>query len=162
MRIAKRRRLEKKTDYKLRMNLLKSGKPRIVFRKSNRYVTGQCIRSENAKDYVVTGLNSKELLFYGWPKEKTGGLKSLPACYLTGFLLGKKTLEKTKEECIFDIGMLRNVKKSRIYAFLKGVIDSGVRINAKEDIFPDERRLRGDHTNLKEIFGKVKSNIENE
>jgi len=162
MRVPKRRRLEGKTNYRLRINILRSEKPRIVFRKSNKYITGQFIKSENAQDYVITGTTSKELLFYGWPKEKIGSLKSLPACYLTGFLLGKKVLEKSKEDCVFDIGVLRNIKKSRIYAFLKGAKDAGVRINAKEKVFPDERRLRGDSIGLKEIFEKVKLNIENE
>lgn len=161
MNVEKRRRLENKTDYRLRIELLKSGKPRIVFRKTNKYVIGQCLESENAQDKIITGLTSKELLKYGWPKENLGSLKSLPACYLTGFLLGKRILKKTAQECILDMGMLRNVKKSRIYAFLKGIVDSGVKINASKEIFPDEKRLKGEHTKVKHIFEKVKESIKN-
>jgi large subunit ribosomal protein L18 len=36
--INRRRRREGKTDYSKRINLLKSGAPRIVFRKTNRYL----------------------------------------------------------------------------------------------------------------------------
>jgi large subunit ribosomal protein L18 len=163
MKIPKRRRREGKTDYKLRIGLLKSEKPRIVFRKTNRYVIGQCVKSKNAQDYTVLGVNSKDLLDYGWPAERTGSLKSLPACYLSGLLLGKKILKKEKEkEFIFDIGMLRHVYKSKIYAFLKGVKDAGVNVNAKAEVFPDEKRLKGEHTKVKEIFDRVKEKIEEE
>ena len=41
--IRKRRRRENKTDYKMRINLLKSQIQRIVFRKSNRYIIGQVV-----------------------------------------------------------------------------------------------------------------------
>lgn len=160
-RISKRRRLEGRTDYKARINLLRSGKKRIVFRKTNRYIIGQYVESKEARDFVSVGAMSKELLKYGWPENAVGGLKSLPAGYLTGFLLGKKISDKTeKAEAVFDIGLIRNVRKSRIYAFLKGVIDSGVKINAGKDIFPDEKRLKGEQLKNKIDFDKIKQNIE--
>jgi len=163
MKIKKRRRREGKTDYKLRMGLLKSEKPRIVFRKTNKYIIGQCVKSKNAQDYVVVGINSKDLLDYEWPAERAGSLKSLPACYLSGLLLGKKILKEEKgKEFIFDIGMLRHVPKSKIYAFLKGVIDAGIKTNTKGEVFPDEKRLKGEHTKVKDIFNKVKEKIEEE
>jgi len=162
MRVEKRRRRESKTDYRLRIELLKSDKPRIVFRKTNRYVIGQCIESENAQDITRVGITSKELLKYGWPKENLGSLKSIPACYLTGFLLGKKILKKGKQECILDIGMIRSIKKSRVYAFLKGVVDSGVKMNVEKEVFPDEKRIKGEHTKVKDIFEKVKESIKHE
>ncbi len=162
MRPRKRRR-EGKTDYKARIALLRSGKARVVFRKTNRYVIGQYVKSTEGRDKVIIGLNSKELLKYGWPENLKGSLKSLSACYLTGFLLGKKILDKEeKVEAIFDIGLLRGIKKSREYAFLKGVIDAEVKIGGKKEIFPDEERLKGEHLkkNLREIFNKIKENIE--
>jgi len=86
----RRRRKEGKTDYKSRLGLLKSGKARVVARKTNRYFIGQIVISDIAQDKVIIGANSKELLSKGWPEELKGSLKSLTACYLTGFLLGKK------------------------------------------------------------------------
>ena len=162
MRVEKRRRRESKTDYRLRIGLLKSGKPRIVFRKTNRYVIGQCIESENAQDVVRVGVTSKDLLKHGWPKENLGSLKSMPACYLTGLLLGKRILKKIKHDCILDIGMLRSIKKSRVYAFVKGVIDSGVKMNVENEMFPDEKRIKGEHTKVKGIFENVKEKIKHE
>jgi large subunit ribosomal protein L18 len=99
---------------------------------------------------------------YGWPKENLGSLKSIPACYLTGFLLGKKILKIGKKECILDIGMIRSIKKSRVYAFLKGVVDSGVKMNVEKEVFPDEKRIKGEHTKVKNIFEKVKESIKHE
>ena len=124
----RRRRKEGKTDYKSRLGLLKSGKARVIARKTNRYFIGQIVISDIAQDKVIVGVNSKELLSKGWPEELKGSLKSLTACYLTGILLGKK-IEGSKEpikEYILDIGLQRNIKKSRLYAFLKGVVVGGV------------------------------------
>jgi len=161
-RVDKRRRREGKTDYKARLKLLESGLPRIVVRKSNRYVLAQYITSEDARDKILIGASSKELLKSGWPKNAQGSLKSLPACYLTGLLLGKKIKEKVKKEkvkAILDIGLMRNIKKSRIYSLLKGVVDSGVEINHKKEIFPDEKRIRGEHLKNKINFQEIKNKV---
>jgi len=158
----KRRRAEGKTDYLARITQLKSGKPRVVFRRTNRYIIGQYVKSDEAQDRVIITTNSIELLSYGWPENALGSLKSLPACYLTGFLLGKRILEKEKKtEAILDIGLLRNSSKSRTYAFLKGVLDAGVKVPCKEEVFPDEKRLRGEYlkSKIKDVFGKIKEKI---
>ncbi|MBI5871711.1 50S ribosomal protein L18 [archaeon] len=161
----KRRRKEGKTDYLARTNILKSEKLRIVFRKTNRYIIGQAVKSEEAQDKVLITTNSRELLGYGWPENAVGSLKSLPACYLTGFLLGKKISKKSMDtEAIPDIGLLRNVPKSRAYGFFKGVVDSGVKVKCNEESFPDEKRLTGENlkSKIKEFFKKIKNEIEEE
>ncbi len=156
----KRRRAEGKTDYRKRIILLGGGKPRIVFRKTNRYIISQYVKSEGAKDKVLFGANSSELLNYGWPEKNKGSLKSLPACYLTGFLLGRKISDiKEKAEGVADFGLLRSIPKSRNYAFLKGVIDAGVAVNAGEEIFPNEERLKGKHMKISIELDKIKENI---
>ncbi len=137
MRTIRRRRKEGKTDYKARLFLLKSGLPRIVLRRSNKYFTAQYVQSQNAQDKVVIGVNSKDLLKYGWDKNKAGSLKSKTAGYLTGFLLGKKILDRElPEKAIFDIGLRRSIAKSRIYAFAMGIIDSGIKMNVKKEFLP--------------------------
>lgn len=138
-RTIRRRRKEGKTDYKARLGLLKSGKPRVVVRKSNKYIIGQVVVSDIAQDKVVCGVSSKELLSHGWPKELVGNLKSLPACYLAGFLLGKKS--KEVKEGILDIGLQRNISKSGIYAFLRGLIDSGFDLPHSEKALPNDEML---------------------
>jgi len=138
-RTIRRRRKEGKTDYKARFGLLKSGKARVVVRKTNKYLIGQIVSSDIAQDKVVVGVNSKDLLANGWPKELVGSLKSLPACYLSGYLLGKKS--KEIKEGVLDIGLHRNISQSRIYAFLKGLVDSGFKIVHDEKVFPSDEML---------------------
>jgi len=149
------------TDYSKRIKLLKSGVPRVVFRKTNKYVTAQYVTSKGAIDKVEIGVSSKALLNHGWPKGKEGSLKSIPAVYLTGFFIGKKISEKKLETPICDSGMIRNLRKNRFFAFLKGLKDGGVTIKCDEKHFPGEDRIKGKH--LKEDFSKtfeeVKSKI---
>ena len=119
MKTRKRRRLEGKTDYLNRKNLLKSGKPRIVFRKTNKYVIAQYVESKEAKDKIKIGMNSKILLKYGWPKQAQGSLKTIPASYFLGFLIGKKIVKEKLENPIVDFGMLRTIPKNKLFGFLK-------------------------------------------
>jgi large subunit ribosomal protein L18 len=156
--INKRRRRERKTDYSKRINLLKSGSPRIVFRKTNRYLIAQYIISKEAKDMIKNGLTTKILLNYGWPEKARGSLKSVTAAYLLGILMSKKISDK-KNNPIIDIGMIRNVHKSKLYAFIKGLIDSGINLKYNEGIFPDENRIRGEHLKNKIPFEQIKSKI---
>jgi large subunit ribosomal protein L18 len=162
MKTLKRRRKENKTDYKKRLGLLKAEVPRIVFRKSNRYVIAQYVESKGAQDKIVFGITSKELLKQGWPEDMKGSLKSLPASYLTGFYLGKKIHEKKLGKPIIDFGMIRNVNKSRAFAFIKGLVDSGLDIKHKKESFPDEGRFMGKKLkrDFSVHFNKIKSKIE--
>ena len=156
-RTIRRRRKEGKTDYKARFGLLKSGKARVVVRKTNKYLIGQIVSSDIAQDKVVVGINSKDLLANGWPKELAGSLKSLPACYLSGYLLGKKS--KEIKEGILDIGLHRNISQSRIYAFLKGLVDSGFKIAHDEKVFPSDEMLNKNEKTgnlIKQVKEKIK------
>lgn len=161
VRTQKRRRREAKTDYSNRLKLLKGHKPRIVFRKTNRYIIAQYVTSEKAQDKVEITMSSKDLLKNGWPKEKEGSLKSLPAAYFTGILIAKKIVSEKKETPILDLGMLRVLHKSKIYAFIKGLIDGGIKIKCPKEAFPEEERIQG--KNMKEDFSKkfeeIKSKI---
>ena len=141
MRSVRRRRLERKTDYKARFGLLKSGKSRLVVRKTNRYVIAQIVKSDIAKDKVLLGMSTKDLLSLGWPKEKQGSLKSLAACYSIGFLIGQKAKTLKETDLILDMGMHRNTHKSRIYAVLKGAIDAGITIPVSEQSLPEEKDI---------------------
>ena len=164
MRTIKRRRKQSKTDYGKRIKLLKSGFPRIVFRKTNTYVLSQYVETKEAQDKVIFGFCSKDLFRYGWPKEFENSLKSIPAAYLLGFLSGKRIQKEKLKTPLPDFGMSRMVHKTKVYAFLKGLIDSGLELKYKKDIFPDENKLSG--KNLKKDFSsefsKIKSKIEKE
>ena len=164
MKTQRRRRQEGKTDYGKRVKLLKSEKPRLVVRRTNRYIIAQYTLSEDAKDKIIFGINSKALLKYGWPEEFRGSLKSLSAAYLTGFLMGKKIQKQKLEQPIIDFGMLRMQHKNKLFAFIKGVIDSGIEISCKEEAFPEEERIKGKKLkkDFSKHFEKIKAKIETE
>ncbi len=135
-----RRRRTMKTDYQNRLRLLKSGKARLVIRKSARNVVCQLVEYQPAGDKTVCTVDSKELAKFGW-KAGTG---NIPAAYLTGLLCGIRAKGKVKE-AILDAGLYRSTKGSRIYAALRGAADAGLRVPFSEEIAPDDDRLRGQH-----------------
>ncbi|MCK9597228.1 hypothetical protein M0R19_08655 [Candidatus Pacearchaeota archaeon] len=158
----KRRQKQAKTDYHKRIKLLKGNSPRITFRKTNKYITTQYIISKEALDKIEIGITSKKLLDYGWPKESEGSLKSIPASYFTGMLMGKLIIQKNlPKNPIIDIGMTRNVHKSKIYGFLKGLIDAGIIIKCDKKFFPTEETIKGKNMkkDISKIFDKIKSSM---
>lgn len=161
MKIAKRRRREGKTDYRTRKELLKSRLPRIIFRKTNKYIILQYAESEEAKDKVILGLSSKKLLSFGWPKEFTGSLKSLASSYLSGLLIGKMIKErKGQVGTVLDIGLVRNRAKGRVYAAVKGIVDAGIKVKCREEMLPELEKIKA--SSKKPInLEKIKNNIEN-
>jgi len=138
-----RRRREGKTNYKKRLAILKSGKPRLVIRKSltNMYI--QLIKFEPNGDKIIASGSGTNIKKIGW-KHSTG---NMPAAYLIGLYTGKKMIEKGVKEAIVDIGMRESIAGSKIYAALKGVIDSGINIPHSKDILPKEERISGKHIN---------------
>jgi len=157
LRTEKRRRKECKTDYRLRMNLLKSGVPRIVIRRTNKYFIIQVVESHEAQDKVLDGVTSKDLIEKGWDAKKLGSLKSIPAGYLTGMLMAKKL---KKGEFIVDLGMARTISGSRVFAVVKGLVDGGLSINANKEVFPSEERINGEHLNGgKEMIAKIRGGL---
>lgn len=149
LRMPPRRRREGLTDYRKRLKLVKSGLPRLVIRRTNRYLIVQLILSKAGGDQTVITVTSKKLAKYGW----RGGFKNLPAAYLTGLLAGKMALSKGYEKAIVDLGLQRPVYGSRLFAAVKGAADAGLEIPAAEEVFPDEDRVRGEH--VKEYFNSL-------
>jgi len=159
MKLPKRRRKECKTDYKLRLGLLKYGKPRLVIRKTNKYIIAQIVTSEEAQDRVVCGITSKKLTESGWPKEKKGSLKNLAAAYLTGFIIGKMAMKKEIDNLIVDIGLYRSIPKSRIYSVVKGAKDAGVNVLCDESVFPSGEQITR-NGEFEDIINKIKEKIQ--
>jgi large subunit ribosomal protein L18 len=118
-----RRRREQKTDYKRRFSLLKSGKTRLVVRKSNKNVRCQLVEYQPAGDKTLFSADSRELAKLGWK----GGTGNIPAAYLTGLLCGVRAKKKVRE-AILDLGLTRSTKGNRTYAAVKGVVDAGISI----------------------------------
>jgi len=160
MKVQKRRRRENKTDYLKRLKMLKSEKPRLVFRKTNKYFTIQYVISDEAHDKTIFGISSKDLLKTGWDEKAKGSLKSVTAAYLTGYFVGKKIIKDNLETPIVDFGMIRVLHKTKVFGFLKGLIESGVKIESKEEAFPEEERLNGESLKNKIDVKKIKLNID--
>jgi large subunit ribosomal protein L18 len=152
-----KRRAKKKTNYKKRLGLLKSESTRLVIRKSLSNIFVQFVNFDPKGDQTVACALSTELKKIGW--DKTG---NVPAAYLTGLLAGKKAREKKIDSAILDLGLQTSTKGSRIYAALKGVIDSGINVPHSEDILPSEDRIKGKHISEETVkkFEDVKKKIE--
>ncbi|HIH16519.1 MAG TPA: 50S ribosomal protein L18, partial [Candidatus Diapherotrites archaeon] len=103
-----RRRREERTNYKKRLALLKSGKLRLVVRKTNNNSIVQVVKYAQAGDECLVVAQSGELRKLGWTRH-TG---NLPAAYLTGYLCGKKAKKQSLLEAVLDIGLLTPVHGS--------------------------------------------------
>ncbi len=137
-----RRKRENRTDYAKRLKLLISGKPRVVVRFTNQRIIAQLAHFTAGGDKVDFTVDSSSLLHkLGW----SYSCKNIPAAYLTGLLFGKKAVEKKHAEAILDTGFKTPLRKGKVFAFLKGVLDAGVMIPHQEEIFPSEERLSGKH-----------------
>ena len=139
-RMPPRRRREGLTDYRQRLKLVKSGLPRLVVRKTNRYIIVQVIKPKLGGDETILTVTSKKLREYGWK----ASLKNTPAAYLTGLLAGLMVKDKV-EKAILDIGLQRPSKGARVFAAALGFRDAGVEIPLGEEKLPSEDRIKGKH-----------------
>lgn len=139
-----RRRLSATTDYRRRLRLLKSGMPRAVVRVSNTRTTAQITSYHKDGDVVVATVTGSDLSSrYGWPADLSK--KSVPASYLVGFALGKAALAAGHDEAVLDIGLAASTPGNRVYAALRGMVDSGLEVPHGEDVLPDDDRVNGAH-----------------
>jgi large subunit ribosomal protein L18 len=136
-----RRRREGKTNYKKRLELVKSGQHRLVVRLSSRHVLVQAICFGREGDKIAAQGNSKELEKFGW----TAGKKNLPAAYLAGLLAGTRAKKSGVEKAILDIGFRTPVHGSRCFAALKGAIDAGLQVPFEASALPSQERISGKH-----------------
>ena len=144
-RVPFRRRREGRTDYRRRLALLKSGRPRAVVRFSRGRVLVALTAYDPAGDRVVAAAESRELRAI----EYTGSLVSTPASYLTGYLAGLRAKSVGADEAVLDAGLRRPTKGGRLLGALKGLLDAGVVIPHGEGAFPSKDRLNGSHLHAK-------------
>ena len=144
-----RRKRSGRTDYKKRLNLLRSRQPRFVVRKSNTKLIAQIIQYAPTGDKVIITMDTSKLKKdYGW----NYSLKNIPAAYLLGAMIGKQASTKKITQAIVDLGRQPAIKGSKLSAVIKGAIDAGLKVPAGE-IFPKNERLQGQH-----ITGWLKDN----
>ena len=153
-----RRHRERKTDYRLRLKLLRSKKPRIVVRKSLKAIRVQFVEYSPVGDKILASAISNELTKqYGWKHS----VSTTPAAYLTGYLAGKRAKEKGIEQGVLDIGLYHPTKGSTLFASLKGVLDAGIKCPHDAEMLPKEDRINGVHLNkdIKPLVGEMKTKI---
>ena len=143
---------EGKTNYRTRLRLLSSGKPRFVVRRKLNNMVAQVVAYGPAGDTVAVASTTQELKKYGW--SRGGG--NTPASYLAGLLLGRKALKAGVKEAVFDRGRFSG---ERVYAALKGAVDSGFKIPHSAEIFPKEERISGKHIKAEKEFEGAKKRI---
>ena len=137
----KRKRLGK-TDYRLRLRLVSSRKPRLVIRRSLKNILLQLVQYHPTGDKIFVSAEGKELKMYGWQ----GTTRNTPVAYLTGYLLGCKVKkQKVATEAVLDIGLYKAVKGSLLFAAAKGAADAGLAVPFSADILPSQERIQGKH-----------------
>lgn len=126
------------TNYKKRLALLKSKKPRLTIRKSLKNLIIQVIQYQPKGDKIILSTHSKELRKFGWKPH----LNSIPSSYLTGLLCGTKLKKSNIKDFVVDIGFARKTKGSSVFTAIKGIHDSGIKIPIQEI---SEERIKGSH-----------------
>jgi len=134
-----RRRREGNTHYKLRLGLLKSGKTRVVVRKSLNNIVIQFINYSADGDNVLMTISSKQLVKLGW-KAHTG---NIPTAYLTGLLAAKTA--KEVGDSILDVGLSGLTKGCALFAVLQGLVDGGLKISYSKEVLLSPERISGKH-----------------
>ena len=130
-----KRRQQGKTNYTKRLSSVKSGKIRIVVRKTNKQIIAHAVKFNPKGDETLAQATSKELDQFGFY-----GTNNTPSAYLTGLLLGKRMTEK---EAILDIGRQSPSHGSVVFACLKGIVDAGVTIPHNAKAIPSDERING-------------------
>jgi large subunit ribosomal protein L18 len=139
-----RRHREGVTDYRRRLRLLRSGKTRIVVRKSLKRIIVQFVEYSPDGDRVFASAVSNELTSkYNW----RFSVSTTPAAYLTGLLAGVKAKSKGVKEGVLDIGRHRPTNGNKLFAVLKGVLDAGIECPHDPERIPAEDRILGKHLN---------------
>ena len=149
-----KRRKKGLTNYSKRLRLVKSKLPRAAVRTSDKYVTCQVINYSAKGDITLASFNSKSLNKFGFP-----GSKNLPSAYLTGLACGIKAKKAGVKKTVLDTGLKVNIKGSRIYAALKGLLDAGLSIEHDPSVLPKDDRLKGVKLKSGKLFEGARDKI---
>jgi len=150
-----RRKREGKTDYRHRLRLIRSGRPRLVTRISLKHVIAQSVRATPSGDLTLASAHSKELEKLGWK----GYTANTPAAYLVGLLCGYRALKAGMKECTLDLGKYNPIYQAKVFAVLKGALDAGLQIPHGEKVLPSDERIRGEH--IAQYAAKLKDENKN-
>lgn len=141
-RVKYRRRREGRTDYRARRFLTTSGLPRLVVRSTlkNLYVLVVSPRVEG--DHVLVSKSSRKLgRDFGWK----GGANSIPAAYLLGLMVGYQARAEGLDSSMLDMDLKTPTKGAKVFAVVRGAVDSGFEVRHSEEVLPSDKRIRGEH-----------------
>ncbi len=160
-RVDYRRKRQSKTNYRKRLNILKTEHPRLVIRKYSKNFIVQLVQYSPDGDKVLAGASANNLRKLGW----NAGTGNSPAAYLVGYIVGKDAVKKNHKEAVLDLGLQVSTKGSRIYAGLKGALDAGMSINHNPEMIPSEDKINGKQidaykkSGLSKLFQEVKGKL---
>src|SRR3989344_192865 len=100
-----RRRREGKTDYGKRLALIKSNKPRLVVRKTNRFIIAQVTSWGENGDSTIASATSKALGAFCF-----AGKANTPSAYLTGLLCEAKPKARGVTKLVLTLACIRPPK----------------------------------------------------
>jgi len=153
-RVPFRRRREGRTNFAKRLALVKSGKPRMVVRRSNRNILVQFIEFDPKGDKTILTVSGAHLAkTYKWPSKR-----NVWTAYLAGLMAGRLAQKKGVTDFVLDMGMYVPSKGSLVFAALKGAADAGLKASFDGAKVP-EQKLSNPPDTLKEAFNEVKSRI---
>jgi large subunit ribosomal protein L18 len=130
---------QRKTNYRKRSGILIGRRPFIITKISGQNISAQALKPTLTGDIVIASAHSRELIHHGWK----GSMNSMPACYLTGLLLGKKSIQKGATNAVLYTG--NNPFTTKVAACLKGIVDSGINIPVSKESLPGDDRVSGKH-----------------
>lgn len=149
-----RRRREGKTNFAKRLALIKSGKPRMVIRRSNKGVLVQFVEFDPKGDRTLVTVTGNHLAKkYNWPSKR-----NVWTAYLAGLLAGRLAHKKGVSDFVLDIGMYVPSRGSLLFAALKGAADAGLKTPFEAEKVPAQK-LANPPDYIKSAFQDVKSRM---
>jgi large subunit ribosomal protein L18 len=149
-----RRRREGKTNFAKRLALAKSGKTRMVVRRSNKGILVQFIDFDPRGDRTLLTVSGAHLTkLYNWPSKR-----NVWTAYLAGLMAGKMAHKKGIKEFVLDMGMYVPSKGSVVFAAQKGASDAGLSTILDKEKMP-EGKLSDPPERYKSMFNEVKTKI---
>jgi len=132
-----KRKREGRTNYRKRLSLLVSRKPRAVIRKTLRSIIVQIVEYDPDGDKVIAAAQSRDLKKFGFPTVQS----NINSAYLVGLLCGKLSLEKGIKEVVVDLGLQRSHPGGKLFSAVKGLKDAGMDVPAGDEALPSDERL---------------------
>jgi large subunit ribosomal protein L18 len=149
-----RRRREGKTNFAKRLALVKSGRTRMVVRRSNQNILVQFIDFDPKGDKTLLTVSGTHLAKqFKWPSKR-----NVWTAYLAGLMAGKLAQKKGVKDFVLDMGMYMPSKGSVVFAAQKGAADSGLKTSFDKEKVP-ESKLSSPPEKYKGIFDEVKNKI---